>query len=116
MKLLADENIKRQLVRGMQRRKPDLDIVQARDVALLGRDDPAVLEWAANEGRVLITHDIRTMPDFAYQRVVQGQPMPGVIVIRWSTPVGQAIEELLILVGACLPDELEGRVVHLPLR
>ncbi len=115
MKLLADENIKRQLVRGLLLRQSNLDIVRAQDVGLLGLDDPLVLEWAASEGRVLITYDVSTMPAFAYERIAEGQLMPGVIIIRASMPVGQAIEDMLILVGATVPGECGGRVLYLPL-
>jgi predicted nuclease of predicted toxin-antitoxin system len=82
LKLLTDENIEPQLVRGLLRRQPDLDILRVQDVGLRGLIDPTVLEWAAHEGRVLITYDVSTMPDFAYQRVAQDQVMTGVIAIR----------------------------------
>ncbi len=52
LRLLADENLNSDLVRGLQRRKPDLDIVRAQDVGLSGADDPALLEWAAQERRM----------------------------------------------------------------
>jgi hypothetical protein len=37
---LADENFHRAIVRGLLRRKPDLDIVRVQDVGLSGVDDP----------------------------------------------------------------------------
>ena len=115
LRLLADENVKRQLVRGLRRRNPALDIVRAQDVGLSGADDPTVLEWAAGEGRVLITYDVNTMPDAAYRRVEAGQPMPGMFVIPWPTSLGLAIEDLLLLADASLPGEWEGQIVYLPL-
>jgi predicted nuclease of predicted toxin-antitoxin system len=39
------------------RRQPDIDIIRVQDVGLSGEDDPIVLEWAAQEGRILLTHD-----------------------------------------------------------
>jgi hypothetical protein len=74
-----------------------------------------MLKWAAREERVLITNDVSTMPDFAFERLVRGLPMPGIVVIRGSATIGQVIEDLLILVGASMPGELEGRVLHIPL-
>ena len=115
MKLLADENIEPQLVRGLLRRQPDLDVVSMRDAGLLGWSDPDVLQWASDHGCVVITYDVSTMPNFAYRRVEQGNPMPGVIAIRLSAPIRQIIEDLLIVLGASLPGELEGQVVYLPL-
>ena len=57
VKFAADENFNYDIVRGLQRREPDLDIVRIQEVGLSGVDDPAVLEWAASENRVLLTHD-----------------------------------------------------------
>jgi predicted nuclease of predicted toxin-antitoxin system len=56
--LAADENINRDIVRGLLRTQPNLDIVRAQDVGLSGADDGAILEWTAREGRVLLTHDV----------------------------------------------------------
>ena len=55
-----------------------------------------------------MTHDRATLPHFAYERVVAGEPMPGVFVINDRLPVGQAIEEIL-LVATC-SELLNGRV------
>lgn len=78
LKLLTDEHVPTQLVLGLLRRESTLDVVQVRDVGLRSRPDPELLEWAAGEGRVLITYDVNIMPGFAYDRVRRGSPMPGV--------------------------------------
>src|SRR5690348_8935749 len=78
LKLLADECFNNDIVRGCIRREPSLDIVRVQDVGLMHADDPEVLAWAAAEGRILCTHDVTTVPNFAYERVARGQPMPGV--------------------------------------
>lgn len=70
--LVADENFNNDIVRGLLRKKPDLDIVRVQEVGLRGADDPAILEWAANEGRVVLTHDAATMTYYAYERVRAG--------------------------------------------
>jgi predicted nuclease of predicted toxin-antitoxin system len=96
-------------------RRPDLDLVRVQDVGLEGKDDPAVLAWAAENGRILLTHDRATMPDFAYARVAAGLPMPGVFVLNDRLAVSTAIDELL-LVDACTEQvEWVGLVVYLPL-
>jgi predicted nuclease of predicted toxin-antitoxin system len=56
-RLSADENFNNDLVRGLIRRMPGLDIVRIHDVGLRGADDQTVLEWCAQEGRVLLTHN-----------------------------------------------------------
>jgi predicted nuclease of predicted toxin-antitoxin system len=67
--LAADENFNNNIVRGLLRRKPDLDIVRIQDEGLSGADDQAVLEWAAQKGRILLTHDVSTITHYAYDRV-----------------------------------------------
>jgi predicted nuclease of predicted toxin-antitoxin system len=59
--LAADENFNNNIVRGLLRRNPDLNIVRIQDVGLSGADDPTVLEWSAQEGRILLTHDVSTI-------------------------------------------------------
>ncbi len=79
MKFLADENFDNTIIRGLLRRQPNIDIVRVQDVGLSGKDDPTVLEWAAQEQRILLTHDVATITRYAYERVVERLPMPGVI-------------------------------------
>ena len=76
LRLAADENFNNDIIRGLLRRKPELDIVRIQDVGLSGAEDPTVLEWAAREGRVLLTHDVTTMTRYTYERVRARQPMP----------------------------------------
>lgn len=78
LRLLADENFNNNIVRGLLRRRPDLDIVRVQDVGLSQADDPTVLAWAAQEGRILLTHDVTTITHYAYERVRAGLNMPGV--------------------------------------
>ena len=42
--LAADENFNNDIVRGLLRRKPDLNIVRLQDVGLSGADDPTMPE------------------------------------------------------------------------
>ena len=116
LRLAADENLNNAIVRGLLRRRPDIDIVRVHDVGLSSADDPTVLEWAAQEGRVLLTHDVSTITKHVYERVRAAQPMPGVIEIGETVPVGRAIEDILLLAECSLDDEWEGQVHYLPLR
>ena len=115
LRLAADENLNNNIVRGLLRRQPELDIVCIQDVGLSGADDPTVLEWAAQEGRVLLTHDVSTITRYAYERVRAGQPMPGVFEVSRNVPIGRAIEDILLLAEYSLDGEWEGQVRYLPL-
>jgi predicted nuclease of predicted toxin-antitoxin system len=72
IRLLVDQNFNAHIVDGLTRRDSSLDLIHIRDVGLATALDPAVLEWAALQGRVLLTHDRRTIPGFAYARVASG--------------------------------------------
>jgi predicted nuclease of predicted toxin-antitoxin system len=115
VRLAADHNLRKSIVDGLLRRKLDLDIVSIAEVGLAKAPDAAILEWAAREGRVLLTHDVSTVPDFAYDRLTLGQPMAGVVVVGNKLPTGRAIDELLLLLECSGEDEWESRVTYLPL-
>ncbi len=114
--LVADENFNNDILRGLLRRDPSLDIVRIQDVGLTHAPDPEVLEWAARENRVLLTHDRNTITKFAYQRVVEGKQMPGVMEVDRSVPMKVAIEDILLLAVLSESRELEGQIIYLPLR
>ena len=115
-RFLADENFNGRIVRGLLRRIPDLDVVRAQDVEeIQGSDDPVLLEWAARRGRIVLTHDVSTLADYAYQRVVAEEAMPGVFEVSADLAVGVAIEELVLIARASEPGEWEAQVRFLPL-
>jgi hypothetical protein len=111
----ADENFNNDILRGLFRRRPDVDLVRVQDVGLSGADDQTVLEWAASEGRVLLTHDVATITRYAFERVRLGQPMPGVFEIRRGTAMGVIIDDLMLLDECSTEGEWEGQVRYLPL-
>lgn len=116
IRFVADENLNDSIVRGLLRRRPDLDIVRIRDTEMREAGDPAILEWAAGEGRVVLTHDVTTMTKHAYERVGAGRGMAGAFEIGRKVPVAVAIEELVLIAECSLDGEWEGQVRYLPLR
>lgn len=115
MRLLSDENFNGDIVRGLLLRRPDLDLLRVQDIGLEGADDPSILEWAAVNNRIVLTHDRATMPDFAYARVSLEQPMPGVFVMDDRLSVRQAIDELLLIEVCSEQAEWAGLIAYLPL-
>lgn len=116
LRLAADENFNNDIVRGLLRRKPELDIVRVQDIGLSGSEDPRILEWAAQEGRILLTHDVATITHYAYERIRDQKTMPGVFEVSRSVPIGEAIEDLLLIAECSLDGEWENQVRYLPLR
>ncbi len=116
LRLAADENFDNGILRGLRQRRPDLNVVRVQVIGLSGTDDPKILAWAPQEGRVLLTHDVQTIPRNAFERVRVGQLMPGIFALAADTPIGQAIEDLLLLAEGSLEGEWDGQVLYLPLR
>jgi hypothetical protein len=114
--LLIDENFNQRILRGLMRAVPGLDFVLIQDVGLRGCADPVVLAWAAEQKRVLVTHDLKTIPKHAYERIHDQLPMPGVISLPDSMTIRQSVEELKLLVQCINLTELENLVFYLPLR
>lgn len=113
--LVTDENFNNAIFRGLRKSKPDLDIVRVQDIGLLSADDPTILEWAAKEDRILLTHDVSTITKYAYERVKAKKYMPGVIEVNRKVSFGVAIEDILFIVETCEHGELEGQILYLPL-
>jgi hypothetical protein len=116
LRLATDEDFNNRILRGLLRRKPALDIVRVQDAGLRGLGDAEVLEWAATEGRILLTHDVTTMKQHVDERFAAGLPMPGVFEFGQDVPIGLAIEEILLLAECSLEGEWEGQIRFLPLR
>lgn len=115
LRLLADENFHGDILRGVLRAEPKLDLLRVQDTELYQAADPVVLEWAAQEDRILLTHDVQTMTKYAYDRIRAGLPMPGLIEVRDDLPIGQAIEEILMVLFASKPGELANKITFIPL-
>jgi predicted nuclease of predicted toxin-antitoxin system len=113
--LLLDENFNRRILRGLSRRIPDLDYLVVQSAGLGGESDRNILAWAAEHSRVLVTHDLKTIPLFAYTRIVASLPMSGVIAVNDELAIGQVIEELAIIVTCSETSDWENQVVYLPL-
>ena len=114
-RIVADENFNGAILRGLLRRQADLDIVRVQDVGMVGANDPRLLEWAASQGRILLTHDRATMPYYAYRRIAGGERMPGVFVGNDRSPIGLMIEEIFLMITCAKPSEWDGMIVYLPL-
>lgn len=115
LRLLSDENFNGDIIRGLFLRQPDFDLLRVQDVGLQEVDDPAISEWAANNDRIVLTHDRATMPDFAYQRLSKNDSLPGLFVVNDQMPTRQSIDELLLLSNCSNQSEWKGIVLYLPL-
>ena len=117
LRLASDADVHGEIIRGLRRRLPEIDLVRAQDALPEGTPDPAVLAWAAAENRVLITNDRNTMVGFAYQRVAAGEPVPGLIATTNEQSIGSAIDDILLVAEYMPEEEIRQQVVlFLPFR
>lgn len=114
LRFAADENFNLRIVTAIRRQIPGLDVTRVGEVGLLGAEDPAVLEWAAAEGRVLLTHDVQTMPAFAYRRLDDGRGFPGILAIQQRAAIGPVVADLELIALTVEPEEIANQVWFLP--
>lgn len=115
LRFAADENFNNDIVRAVRRIRPDIDIVRVQDAGLIGKEDPEILQWAAEEKRILLTHDVATITKYAYQRISEGQFMAGVFEIHSDQPIKTIVDEIVMINDCSLEDEWVGQMRYLPL-
>jgi hypothetical protein len=113
-RFLADVNFNQKIVAGLLRREPQVDFELPQNVIPEKMEDPEVLKPGAARGRVIVTHDVRTMPDH-FSDFVVGQPCPGMILVPKKMPIGAAIEDLLLIWQVSEAKEWINQMRRLPL-
>lgn len=116
LRLASDADVSGGVIRGLLRRRADLDLVRAQDQLPNGPPDPKVLEWAAAQNPVLISNDRQTMIGYARKRIAAGESMPGLISTTGEQSIGSTIHDIL-LIAECLSEadiQADG-IVFLPL-
>lgn len=114
LRFLVDEDFDHNIVRGLTLQHPQLDLLTIQKAERSGASDPANLSFAAEQSRILLTHDKRLVP-FVRERVASGQSMQGVFVVHQAAPVGTVVRDLSLLALASEPGEWEGQVLFVPL-
>lgn len=97
LRLLIDQDFDHDIFRGLIRRIPQLDAVTAHEIGMSETSDPELLSWANDAGRILLTHDKKTMPNHAAERMDEGENVTGVFVVPRSMPIHRAIEDLELM-------------------
>ncbi|MCX6602388.1 MAG: DUF5615 family PIN-like protein [Acidobacteria bacterium] len=110
----ADADLRHIVVKAVRQREPSIDFASAADSGLEGIPDPEVLVIAAEQGRILITHDRRTMVDHFRCHLSQGKSSPGVFLFTQSASVGVIVEAILMVWAASEPEEWQNQLRYLP--
>ena len=115
-RFIADENFEFPVLEQLHLRNPDWDILSALDAGLRSMPDADILAWAAQERRILLTHDVRTMVPAAYERMGAGISMPGVMYVPARLDPGRAVTGIEDAMRRTRDGDWEGKIVYLSLR
>lgn len=110
----ADADFNEEIVSAILRRHPELDFRTAEEAGLHGLPDSDVLARAADDRRILVTHDRRKMPAH-FADFIQQKKSPGVIIISQRVSVRRAMDELALVWEASEADEWANLIMELPL-
>jgi hypothetical protein len=117
LKWLADECFDNDIIRGLFRRSPDLDLIRAQDVSeIAGSDDEKLLAWATANKRVVLTHDLATMVPALLLQPQHASGCAPIVLVPDSLAIGQVIEEVLLLDRCSQESDWVAGVIYLPLR
>jgi hypothetical protein len=115
VRFLADADLNKAIVSGVLRREPSLDFLTAQAAGLRRMTDPEVLALAVQQQRVLVSHDVSTMPAHFRAFRNRGKHSAGVFLVPQSLDVGSAIDDVLLIWLASEASEWEDRLEWLPL-
>lgn len=114
LRFQADAALNQIILHAVVRREPALDFQTAAAAGLTGIHDPLVLALAAREGRVLVTHDQKTIPQH-FAAFITTETSPGVLIIPQRLPVTTAVEDLLLIWSTMDAEEWRNTIRFLPL-
>ena len=100
IRFLADADLNQAIVNAVRLREPAIDFKTANEAGLEGLRDSAVLETAAREDRILVSHDTSTMPFHFATRIASGLKSPGALLAFQSAAVGDIVESILTIWSA----------------
>jgi hypothetical protein len=113
-RFLADANFNQKIVAGLLLREPQIDFELPQNVIPEKMEVPQVLELGAARGRIVVTHDVRTMPDH-FSDFVADEACPGMILVPKKMAIRAAIEDLLLIWQVSEAAEWIGQMRRLPL-
>ena len=115
LSLLIDQDLDHDILRGFIRRIPDIDVVTTLEIGMTGATDSELLSRAAQDGRIIVTHDRKTMPRHASDLMAAGKNIAGLIIVPRRIPLHQVLDDLELMITCSEPDEWINVIKYLPL-
>lgn len=110
----ADADFNQIILLSTIRREPTIDFQTAVAAGLQGLSDEQVLALAAREGRILVTHDQKTMPRH-FANLITSQTSPGVLIVPQHVPYATVVDDFVLIWLASEAEEWVNRICFLPL-
>jgi hypothetical protein len=114
IRFLADADLNHVIVKGCRRCEPAMDFLSANEAELEGLPDPEVLALAAEQDRILVTHDRQTMPRHFGEFLMRRGSSPGVFTVSQHAPIAEVIDALVLIWAASDASEWKNRIVNIP--
>jgi hypothetical protein len=116
VRFLADEDLHAGIVDGLRSREPAIDILDGKTAGMRGEKDTVLLDLAARQDRILITHDRNTMTRFFMEarrlRQVESRDLHGSANEQdWRSYRGASSR-----MGTSQAEEWRNQIVYLPFR
>ena len=113
----TDADFDRRIVRATWRREPAIDLQLATaargGAGLRGIPDAQVLAVAAQEGRMLLSHDHHTLPRH-FGDFITAQASPGVIIMPQRMLISVAAEWIMTIWAVSEAEEWANQILILP--
>ncbi len=110
----ADADLNQAIVTGVLRQEPNIDFQTAYEAQLSSLTDLEVLALAAEQKRILVTHDRKTMP-YHFAQFLSTHQSSGVLIVSKSLEIEIVINELILIWSASDAEEWINRLAKIPL-
>jgi len=113
-RFLADEDLRFEVVQAVRRLEPALDFSTVHELGRKGIDDPELLEFAQQNGLILVSHDVSTLRPEAEERIRDGRGVPGVLLTTQRSRNREIAESIVLVWAASEAEEWTNRVEFIP--
>ncbi|HBL13254.1 MAG TPA: hypothetical protein DD379_18015 [Cyanobacteria bacterium UBA11162] len=110
----ADADLNQTIVTAVWRQEPTIDFQTASAAGLQGLKDLEVLALTAQQGRILVTHDRKTMPTYFAEFIALHQSA-GVLIVSKKLAIEVVVDELVLIWSASNAQEWIDRIAKIPL-
>jgi hypothetical protein len=114
IRFAADENFNNDILHAIWRTEFTVDIIRVQDSEASGFEDPELLRWLAKENRILLTHDVNTIPGFIKDLLAEGVTLSGIFLVHLSKPIAAVAQDILLIARCSSLEEWTNQLWYLP--